>query len=90
MEDKEEKPRIIIPKEALVPFANPLADDKQMKKLLKSVKKGIHSLSRVHWAQISAREISISRTGDFRSKLRQLQATALLTNVSTQPPKTRP
>ncbi|KAE9968627.1 hypothetical protein EG328_007342 [Venturia inaequalis] len=39
MEDKEEKPRIIIPKEALVPFANPLADDKQMKKLLKSVKK---------------------------------------------------
>ncbi|RDI88208.1 Ribonucleoside-diphosphate reductase small chain [Venturia inaequalis] len=39
MEEKEEKPRIIIPKEALVPFANPLADDKQMKKLLKSVKK---------------------------------------------------
>jgi len=34
-----DKPRVQIPKEALVPFANPLADDKQTKKLLKSVKK---------------------------------------------------
>ncbi|QDS77112.1 hypothetical protein FKW77_000903 [Venturia effusa] len=39
MEDKEEKPKTVIPKEALVPFAHPLADDKQMKKLLRSVKK---------------------------------------------------
>lgn len=35
------KARAVIPKGALVPFANPLADDKQTKKVLKSVKKGI-------------------------------------------------
>lgn len=45
MEDKEEKPIILIPKEALVPFANPLADEKQIKKLLKAVKKGIYPSS---------------------------------------------
>lgn len=36
-----EKERIVVPKEALVPFANPLADDKQTKKVLKGVKKGL-------------------------------------------------
>lgn len=43
MEDveMEDKPRVVIPKEALVPFANPLADDKQTKKLLRTVKKGM-------------------------------------------------
>ncbi|KAF2405224.1 L30e-like protein [Trichodelitschia bisporula] len=38
-EDKDAHKRIVIPKEALVPFAHPLADDKQTKKLLKTVKK---------------------------------------------------
>jgi len=37
--DMEDKVRLQIPKEALVPFANPLADDKQTKKVLRSVKK---------------------------------------------------
>jgi H/ACA ribonucleoprotein complex subunit 2 len=39
--DMEDKVRLQIPKEALVPFANPLADDKQTKKVLRSVKKGL-------------------------------------------------
>lgn len=39
--EMEDKPRVQIPKEALVPFANPLADDKQTKKLLRTVKKGM-------------------------------------------------
>jgi H/ACA ribonucleoprotein complex subunit 2 len=38
--EMEEKPSSIIPKEALVPFCNPLADEKQTKKVLKSVRKG--------------------------------------------------
>ncbi|KAF2432487.1 L30e-like protein, partial [Tothia fuscella] len=40
-EEKEEKKkiRVPVPMAALVPFANPLADDKQAKKVLKSVKK---------------------------------------------------
>lgn len=37
----EPKARLVIPAEALVPFANPLADDKQTKKVLKGVKKGM-------------------------------------------------
>ena len=43
-EDEDDKARTEIPKEALVPFANPLADEGQTKKLLKSVKKGRLSL----------------------------------------------
>ena len=39
-EPKEIVPRRNIPPEALVPFANPLADDKQTKKIFKSVQKG--------------------------------------------------
>ena len=39
-EPKEIVPRRNIPPEALVPFANPLADDKQTKKVFKSVQKG--------------------------------------------------
>ena len=38
--DEEMTELRIVPKEALVPFANPLADEKQTKKVLKSVKKG--------------------------------------------------
>jgi H/ACA ribonucleoprotein complex subunit 2 len=38
--DGEEVTLRTIPKEALVPFANPLADEKQTKKVLKSVKRG--------------------------------------------------
>jgi H/ACA ribonucleoprotein complex subunit 2 len=33
--------RVKVPLEALVPFANPLADEKQTKKLLRTVQKGI-------------------------------------------------
>lgn len=40
-ESKDEK--LTIPKSALVPFANPLADDKSGKKVLKSVKKSRQS-----------------------------------------------
>lgn len=36
----EDAPLKKMPKEALVPFANPLADDKQTRKVLKGVKKG--------------------------------------------------
>jgi len=39
-EPKEIVPRRNIPPEALVPFANPLADDKQTKKIFKCVQKG--------------------------------------------------
>jgi len=39
-EDDEIVPRRNIPPAALVPFANPLADDKQTKKIFKSVQKG--------------------------------------------------
>ena len=39
-EPKEIVPRRNIPPEALVPFANPLADDKQTRKIFKSVQKG--------------------------------------------------
>jgi H/ACA ribonucleoprotein complex subunit 2 len=38
--EDEIEPRRNIPPEALVPFANPLADDKQTKKIFKSVQKG--------------------------------------------------
>ena len=38
--EMEDKPRTEVPKEALVPFCNPLADEKQTKKVLKSVRKG--------------------------------------------------
>lgn len=34
-----------VPLAALVPFANPLADDKQQKKVLKGVKKGVYTPS---------------------------------------------
>lgn len=43
----EVKARLVIPAEALVPFANPLADDKQTKKVLKGVKKGTLDASKV-------------------------------------------
>jgi hypothetical protein len=46
----EDKPRVQVPKEALVPFANPLADDKQTKKLLKSVRKGTSASVSFLWA----------------------------------------
>lgn len=39
-EDGDKKAVIAIPAAALVPFANPLADEKAQKKVLKSVKKG--------------------------------------------------
>lgn len=39
-QEDEILPRRNIPPEALVPFANPLADDKQTKKIFKSVQKG--------------------------------------------------
>lgn len=38
--EADTKVRIAVPKSALVPFANPLADEKQTKKVLRSVKKG--------------------------------------------------
>jgi H/ACA ribonucleoprotein complex subunit 2 len=41
----EVKVKVAIPIGALVPFANPLADEKTGKKVLKSVKKGLWSLS---------------------------------------------
>lgn len=64
-DEKEEKPKFIVPKEALVPFANPLADEKQMKKLLKSVKKGIPR-SLIFIARKSLRSRSQSRElGNF-------------------------
>ena len=44
-EDKEEVVKVEIPLAALVPFANPLCDDKSQKKVLKSVKKGMRTLS---------------------------------------------
>lgn len=34
---------VAVPVGALVPFANPLVEDKQAKKVLKSVKKGMHT-----------------------------------------------
>ena len=42
VEDDEEKLQVleVVPLEALVPFANPLADEKQAKKVIKCVKKG--------------------------------------------------
>merc|ERR1711977_229620 len=39
IKDEEMAELKVVPKEALVPFANPLADEKQTKKVLKSVKK---------------------------------------------------
>jgi H/ACA ribonucleoprotein complex subunit 2 len=39
----EDRAMTVIPKEALVPFCNPLADDKQARKVLKSVRKGMFS-----------------------------------------------
>jgi H/ACA ribonucleoprotein complex subunit 2 len=39
MEVERESP-LVIPQAALVPFANPLADEKQTKKVLRAVKKG--------------------------------------------------
>ena len=42
---KDEKAIVAVPVEALVPFANPLADEKSQKKVLKAVKKGIFSIS---------------------------------------------
>jgi len=36
-----EIPQVKVPLEALVPFANPLADEKQTKKLLRTVQKGM-------------------------------------------------
>ena len=41
IKDEEMAELKVVPKEALVPFANPLADEKQTKKVLKSVKKGM-------------------------------------------------
>lgn len=38
---KDEKAIVAVPVEALVPFANPLADEKSQKKVLKAVKKGM-------------------------------------------------
>lgn len=38
--DEKEKEKVVIPKAALVAFAQPLAEDKTEKKVLKSVKKG--------------------------------------------------
>jgi hypothetical protein len=55
--EMEDKPRVQIPKEALVPFANPLADDKQTKKLLRTVKKGMcNSSPKLSAAQFSKLE----------------------------------
>lgn len=42
---KDEKAIVAVPVEALVPFANPLADEKSQKKVLKAVKKGMSSIS---------------------------------------------
>lgn len=39
VEGTSSRSRIAVPASALVPFANPLADEKQTKKVLKSVKK---------------------------------------------------
>jgi H/ACA ribonucleoprotein complex subunit 2 len=39
--DSKEVVRVQIPLAALVPFANPLADEKNQKKVMKSVKKGM-------------------------------------------------
>ena len=39
---KDEKAVVAVPLAALVPFANPLADDKAQKKVLKAVKKGMN------------------------------------------------
>lgn len=88
-EEKEEKPKIVIPKEALVPFANPLADEKQMRKLLRSVKKGIPHLSHFHWAQISALHIFIFRAGESQSQLRQHQRQQIETALLTLGPCSR-
>jgi H/ACA ribonucleoprotein complex subunit 2 len=38
----------VVPTSALVPFANPLADEKQHKKLLKAVKKGTFQTTRIN------------------------------------------
>jgi H/ACA ribonucleoprotein complex subunit 2 len=43
-DEDEEAELKVIPKEALVPFANPLADEKQTKKTLKAVKRGMRVL----------------------------------------------
>lgn len=40
-EDSKEKVKVAVPLGALVPFANPLADEKVGKKVLRSVKKGM-------------------------------------------------
>lgn len=40
VKEKDSKAVIAVPLAALVPFANPLADDKSQKKVLKAVKKG--------------------------------------------------
>lgn len=44
-----EIPRVEVPLEALVPFANPLADEKQTKKLLRAVQKGMRIASICHF-----------------------------------------
>jgi H/ACA ribonucleoprotein complex subunit 2 len=41
-----EIPRVEVPLEALVPFANPLADEKQTKKLLRAVQKGMATFNK--------------------------------------------
>lgn len=40
-EDKKAVVKVEIPLAALVPFANPLCDDKNLRKVLKGVKKGM-------------------------------------------------
>lgn len=39
-DDKDEQVAVVVPLAALVPFANPLADEKSQKKVLRAVKKG--------------------------------------------------
>lgn len=74
-EEKDEKALIAIPLAALVPFANPLAAEKDQKKVLKSVKKGKLLTSPYPWSRLQCRKTTSSKApsaNTFRSRKIQI------------------